>query len=76
MVRIVDLDLGQFEYLEPSKLEDIRSMIGGVFEVEEIYSSGYVRVTKWFDHGQSRSESHTLSLPPKQVVLFVPGVDA
>jgi len=76
LVRIVDLDLELFDYLEPDELEDLRSMIGDQLEVEEVSPSGYVSVTKWFDRGQGRSESHTLSLPPKQVALCVPGADA
>lgn len=68
IVRIVALRMELFDFLEPNEIEDIRSMIGEAFLVEEISASGLVTVTKGFDRGPGRQESHTLSLLPSQFV--------
>lgn len=69
LVRIVDLDMDLFDYLEPREVEDIRSMIGESFPVEEISTTGLVTVTKWFTRGPGQTESHTLSLLQGQFEL-------
>ena len=70
-VKIVDLDMCLFDALEPDEIEDVRSMIGSNLSVEQITASGYVYVTKWFDRGHGRHESHTLCVSPQQVALVV-----
>ncbi|GAB3361377.1 hypothetical protein [Lysobacter tyrosinilyticus] len=69
LVRVIALQMELFDFLEPSEIEDIRSMIGETFPVEEISSTGLVTVTKWFNRGPGQHESHTLSLPQGQFEL-------
>lgn len=66
IVRIIELQMELFDFLQPNEIENIRSMIGETFPVEEICPSGLVTVTKWFDRGPGRQETHTLSLLPSQ----------
>jgi len=68
LVRIVALQMELFDCLEPNEIEDIRSMIGETFPVEEISASGLAAVTKGFDRGRGLQETHTLSLRPSQFV--------
>ena len=68
-VRIIDLKMDLFHYLDPVEIEDIRSMLGEILPVERIESNGFVTVTKWFNRGSGKHESHTLSLSQAQVEL-------
>ncbi|CAN7265893.1 hypothetical protein LJR168_003602 [Pseudoxanthomonas sp. LjRoot168] len=69
LVRVVDLQMELFDFLEPNEIEDIKSMIGETFPVEEISSSGLATVTKWFNRGPGQHESHTLCIPQGQFEL-------
>ncbi len=69
LVKVIDLQMELFDFLEPSEIEDIRSMIGETFPIEEIFPTGLVTVTKWFNRGPSQHESHTLSLLQGQFEL-------
>ena len=69
LVKIVDLQMELFDFLEPNEIEDIRSMIGETFPVEDISSTGLVTVTKCFNRGPGQHESHTLSLLQGQFEL-------
>ena len=49
--------------------EDVESMLGETFEVEEIDKHGCAWVTKWWDRGNEERESHSLGLSPAEMVF-------
>ncbi len=63
MVRIVSLSGGWLEDLPLDEKAQVRSMIGEVFEVEEIDEYGSPWVCKqWPENDQGESLSHSLAL--------------
>ena len=68
-IRILSLDMDVFDFLQESERDDIQSMINEVFEVEEIYKSGTAKITKRFNRGRGRSETHNITLLPMQFQL-------
>lgn len=70
LVRVVHLQMELFNFLEPSEIEDIRSIVGETFPVEDISSSGLVTVTKYFSREPGHHESHRLSLLQTQFELI------
>ena len=69
-IRVLSIDIEALHFLTESELKDVRSMIGEVFEVEEIGQSGTVKITKCFNRGLGRSETHSITLLPLQFQLL------
>lgn len=61
-VRVVSFEASILRNLSPEEQRDVKSMVGEVFEIEEVDEFGCAWVTKWWDRGDGRSESHSLSL--------------
>ena len=61
-VRILSLDAQFLNSLPSEEVEDVRSMVGESFEVEEIDEYGSAWVTKWWERGDGESECHSVSL--------------
>lgn len=69
-VRVVELSPQFLASLPPEEIEDVRSMVGGVFEVYEIDEYGCAWVQKTWHYPQSgKSMSHSLSLKQHQMEL-------
>ena len=69
-IHVLSIDMDAFHFLTESERNDISSMIGEVFEVEDIGKSGTAKITKWFNRGRGRSETHSITLLPLQFQLF------
>lgn len=63
-VRVISFEESILKNLTPEEQNDVKSMMGGIFEVEEIDENGCAWVTKWWDRGNGKSQSHSLSLEP------------
>lgn len=61
-VRVISFEESILKNLTPEERNHVKSMVGGIFEVEEIDEYGCAWVTKWWDRGHGKSESHSLSL--------------
>lgn len=61
-VQVISFEESILKNLTPEERNDVKSMIGGIFEVEEIDEYGCAWITKWWDRGNGKSESHGLSL--------------
>lgn len=69
-VLIVNLSGGWFDALPPDEKQDVLSMIGEVFEVEEIDDHGYPWVRKsWPDTDGGTCKSHSVALEPHEMEL-------
>jgi len=66
-IRLLSLDLSMFEYSAEEEKEDIKSMIGETFEIEEIDENGDAWITKWWERGNGEFESHSLRLAPAEM---------
>ena len=54
---------------DKQEIADVKSMIYGVFEVEEIDEHGSAWVTKWFDIDNDNKHSHSIGLAPNELEL-------
>jgi hypothetical protein len=61
-VRVVKVTQNTLEGLPLDEQERVRSMVGEVFEIQEIDRWGYPWVEKWWDDGAGYKNSHSLSL--------------
>ena len=52
-IRVLSIDMEALHFLSKREQNDIKSMIGDVFEVEEIGPSGTAKITKWFNRGEA-----------------------
>jgi hypothetical protein len=68
-VRIVALDPTFMHALPQDEIADVRSMIGAIFKIEEIDDYGSAWVSKWWDRGENRSESHCIALAAVEMEL-------
>lgn len=66
-VRLQSIDWSGMTALAVQEQNDLKSMIGGVFTVEEIDEDGRATVSKWWDRGNGHRESHTLQLSPAEM---------
>ena len=66
-VRILSLDEQFLASLPSDELEDVRSMVGQSFEVEEIDEYGSAWVTKWWERGNGESECHSVGLSASEM---------
>ncbi|KAA0893454.1 hypothetical protein [Oryzomonas rubra] len=69
-VRLLSLDMSLFGYLTEEEQEDIISMVGETFKIEEIDENGYASITKWWKRGNGEFESHSLRLVPVEMELM------
>ena len=67
VVRIISLDAQFLASLPSEEREDVRSMVGQSFEVEEIDDHGSAWVTKWWERGNGQSECHSVSLSASEM---------
>ncbi len=69
-VRVLNLDEKIYDDIPQEEIEYIRSMIGEVFEIEEIDNYSQPWVTKWwlFDNGSSRCHSIPLRSQDMEVI--------
>jgi hypothetical protein len=66
-IRLLRLDLSMFAYLTKEEQEDIKSMVGETFEIEEIDENGDAWISKWWERGNGELESHCLRLAPAEM---------
>lgn len=66
-VRVLRLPDGLRADLPPDEWADIATMLGQVFEVDELDEYGQAWVTKWWVRGDGVSQSHSLGLDPDQM---------
>ena len=70
LVRVVSLSQSFLNSLPPDEVEDVRSMIGEKFTVEEIDEHGSAWVSKWWNHGEGQRSSHTVGLEASEMELI------
>ena len=68
-VRLVELSERFLNSLPPEEVEDVRSMIGEVFNVYEIDEYGSPWVEKIWNHGNNKINSHSLALDANEMEL-------
>jgi hypothetical protein len=67
LVRVLSLSGGWFESLPTDEKADVQSMIGEVFEVEEIDEYGQPWVRKsWANEAEGTCNSHSVALEPSE----------
>jgi hypothetical protein len=60
-----------FDNLSSDEKQDVMSMVGEVFEVEEINEYGHAVVEKWWhNEPEGTSRSHTIYLEPHEMELI------
>lgn len=74
VVRVLSIPAGAVGALGPEERDDVLSMAGESFEVEDIDDYGHAWVSKWWDRGEHRKEAHSLGLAPSDMVLVDAGV--
>ncbi len=72
-VRVLTVESSFIENLPADEQDDIRSMIGKEYEVEEIDEYGSAWVTQWWNRGEGQKESHSLALAPDEMELVSQG---
>jgi hypothetical protein len=66
-VRLVALSGDWFESLPVDEKADVQSMIGEVFEIEEIDAHGHPWIRKsWPNEAEGRCHSHSVALEPAE----------
>ena len=69
-VRLLSLSGNWLEELPHDEKQDVLSMIGGVFEVEEIDEYGHPWVRKsWPNEAEGKCHSHSIALEPQEMEL-------
>lgn len=68
-VRIVRLDQPEIVSLSKQEQEEIRSMIGKIFEVVEIDEYGSAWVSNEWNRDDGKIESHSSALGPDEIEL-------
>lgn len=58
-----------FDNLPYDEKNDLNSMVGEVFEVEEINEHGKPEIVKWWLEDESRSMCHCLYVEPEQIEI-------
>ena len=67
-VRIVQLSESMIKSLPENEIEDVRSMIGEVFEVTEIDEHGHPWVGKgWMSNSGEEYRGHSIALEPTEM---------
>ncbi len=68
-VKVVAIDPSVINKLNEKEKVNVNSMLGQVFEVEEIDNYGSAWVTKWWKSKESESFSHSLGLSSSEIEL-------
>ncbi|MEZ5514318.1 MAG: hypothetical protein R3F58_10660 [Steroidobacteraceae bacterium] len=68
-VRVITIDPAFLAKLPKDEVDDVRSMIGEIFKVEEIDDQGSAWVWKWWERGNGRSESNGVALGSVEMEL-------
>ena len=69
-VRLLSLSGNWLEELPHEEKQDVLSMIGEVFEVEEIDEHGHPWVRKsWPNEAEGKCHSHSIALEPQEMEL-------
>ena len=68
-VRVLKIPAGVTKNLSDKETRDVNSMLNDVLEVYEIDDYGCAREEKWWDRGEGKSESHSLSLSSVEMEL-------
>jgi hypothetical protein len=68
-VRVVSCPPGVMAKLSAEERNDVASMVGKEYLVEEIDDHGSAWVTQWWDRTEGRRESHSLGLSPAEMEL-------
>jgi hypothetical protein len=66
-VRIIALTERFLQSLPSDEQAAVRSMVGCVFQVEEIDEYGHAWVTKWWTRAEGHAESHGIALSPSEM---------
>lgn len=75
-VRLLSLSGDWLKNLPPDEKEDVLSMVGQVFEVEEIDDYGHPWVRKsWPDWAAGTCRSHSIALEPCEMELIADDLD-
>jgi hypothetical protein len=70
-VRIIGLSGKWLDELPPDEKRDVLSMIGEIFEIEEIDEHGHPWVRKsWLDEKEGRCHSHSIALESEEMELI------
>jgi hypothetical protein len=70
-VRLLRLSGEWFDELPADEKQDVLSMIGEVFEVEEIDEHGYPWIRKsWPNQAEGRCRSHSIALESQEMELI------
>ena len=70
-VKILALSDQFLSSLADDELAEVREMIGGVFEVDEIDEWGQAWVTKWWDAADGDLDAHGIGLSPSEMEVIV-----
>ena len=68
-VRVIEINPSVTAKLSEEEARDINSMINEVFEVYEIDKYDCAWVEKWWNRGNGKTESHSLSLSSQEMEL-------
>ena len=69
-VRLLHLSGNWLDELPPEEAKDVNSMIGEVFEIEEIDEYGKAWISKsWPDETEGTCNSHSIALDPHEIEL-------
>lgn len=66
-VRLLSIDWSGMTALAGQEQNDLKSMVGGVFTVEEIDEDGRASISKWWEIGNGHHESHSIQLSPAEM---------
>lgn len=70
-VRLLSLSGNWLEELPPDEKQDVMSMIGEIFDVEEIDEHGHPWVRKsWPNEQEGKCNSHSIALEPHEMELI------
>jgi len=66
-VRVLSIRASVLERLPANERRRVKSMQGQVLTVEELDEYGSVWVTKWWDHRNGKSSSHSVALSAEEM---------
>ena len=69
-VKLLSIPDSLLSILPEDEVKDLTTMIGEIFEVYEIDEWGGVWVQKWFNEGEEKTNSHSLSLESHEMELM------
>lgn len=69
LVRVLKIDQSLIAVLPDEEVDDVKSMLNDVLEVYEIDEYDGAWVEKWWDRGEGKTGSHSLSLSSLEMEL-------